>query len=60
MRVRKEAKSMAEGLISGLKDALAYRRGKRTFREHAVELPGRDPAAQAMRRRTKEIVRSRR
>jgi putative transcriptional regulator len=43
MRGRKEAKSMAEGLISGLKDALAYQRGKRTLREHTVELPAPAP-----------------
>jgi DNA-binding transcriptional regulator YiaG len=43
MSGRKRPKSMAEGLISGLEDAVAYQRGKRTLRERAVELPAPAP-----------------
>src|SRR5580692_627523 len=38
MTVKKEPTSMAAGLISGLKNALAYQRGKRTLKERTVEL----------------------
>jgi DNA-binding transcriptional regulator YiaG len=43
MSGRRETKTMAEGLITGLKEALAYQRGKRTLRERTVELPAPAP-----------------
>ena len=54
---KRESKNMADGLMRGLQEAVAYSKGRLKAKEHVVEVPGPAPkwTSSSIRRLRKEV-----